>query len=448
MITPTAKRPQHPRLKHRLTTAVLLLLIGAAAWLSTQHPLLIDITANNRNTLSTPSIQLLQRLSAPVNITAYIKRGLPLRNQLSDLIERYSRIKPDVTVKFVDPAEQPEQIRALDIGAEGAVLVEYQGRSEKITFVNETSLSNTLLQLLSTEKHWLSFLTGHGERSPIGTANFDLGDFGKRLKQLGYTAQPLNLSSLPAIPDNSSLLVIAGPTVPLLAGEWDVIKHYLQQGGNLLLLTEPDSTLVKPLLDELGVQVLPGTVVDNKARLYGINNASFVLLNNYETPHAITKNLETMTLFPTSAALSTTTSPYTPVKLLNSSAEAWNETGELAGGDVFDAARGEQMGPLTLGLALTRKLTTKQQRIVVIGDGDFLSNAYIHNVGNLDLGVRLVKWLSFDDNSIDVPARMAPDNRLQLTPLSIAVIGFGFLMILPLILVVSGGWIWRQRKKR
>lgn len=448
MTLPAAKHPQHPRLKHRCITAVLLLLIGAVAWLSTQHPVLIDITANNRNTLSAPSIQLLQRLTAPVNITAYIKRGLPLRNQLSDLIERYSRIKPDVTVKFVDPAEQPDQIRALDIGAEGAILVEYQGRSEKITFVNETSLSNTLLQLLNTEKHWISFLTGHGERSPIGTANFDLGDFGKRLKQLGYTAQPLNLSSLPAVPDNSSFLVIAGPTVPLLAGELEVIKHYLHQGGNLLLLTEPDSTLVKPLLDELGVQTLPGTVVDNKARLYGINNASFVLLNSYETPHAITKNLETMTLFPTSAALFTTASPYTPVKLLNSSAEAWNETGELTAVINFDAAKGEQMGPLTLGLALTRKHAGKQQRIVVIGDGDFLSNAYIHNVGNLDLGLRLIKWLSFDDNSIDVPARMAPDNRLQLTPLSIAVIGFGFLIILPLILVISGWWIWRQRKKR
>ncbi|NOT86470.1 MAG: GldG family protein [Methylococcaceae bacterium] len=448
MTLPTTKRAQHPRLKHRCITAVLLLLMGVVAWLSTQYPVLIDITANNRNTLSTPSIQLLQRLSAPVNITAYIKRGLPLRNQLSDLIERYSRIKPDVTVKFVDPAEQPEQIRALDIGAEGAILVEYQGRSEKITFVNETSLSNTLLQLLSTEKHWISFLTGHGERSPIGTANFDLGDFGKRLKQLGYTAQPLNLSSLPAIPDNSSFLVIAGPSVPLLAGELDIIKHYLQQGGNLLLLTEPDATLLKPLLDDLGVQVLPGTLVDNKSKLFGINNATFVLLNGYETPHAITKNLETMTLFPTSAALSTTASPYTPVKLLNSSAEAWNETGELNALINFDVAKSEQMGPLTLGLALTRKFAGKQQRIVVMGDGDFLSNAYIHNVGNLDLGLRLIKWLSFDDNIIDVPARMAPDNRLQLTPLSIAVIGFGFLMILPLILAISGWWIWRQRKKR
>jgi ABC-type uncharacterized transport system involved in gliding motility auxiliary subunit len=257
------------------------------------------------------------------------------------------------------------------------------------------------------------------------------------------------LATLPAIPDNSACLVIAAPTVALLPGELDIVRRYLQQGGNLLLLTEPEPNFVQPLLDELGIQVLPGTVVDNQAKLYGIHNATFTLINTYSTPHAIIKNLEVMTLFPGAAALvPTSASAYTSVKLLGSSKEAWNETGELAGVINFDAASGEQMGPLTIGLALTRKIANKQQRIVVMGDGDFLSNAYLHNVGNLDLGLRLVKWLSQDDSIIDIPARMAPDYRLQLTPLSIAVIGFGFLIVLPLALMLCGWWIWRQRKRR
>lgn len=444
-------KPSRPssRLKNKLITAFSVLLIAFAAWLSTCFPLIIDITANNRNTLSPPSQQLLQRLIGPVTITAYIKRGLPLRNQLTDLIERYQRAKSDISLTFVDPTEQPDQVRALDIGEEGAVVVEYQGRSEKITFVNETALSNTLLQLLSSEHHWLSFLSGHGERSPIGTANFDLGEFGKYLKKHQYTAQPLSLATLPAIPDNSACLVIAAPSVNLLDSELDIIRHYLQQGGNLLLLTEPDLTLVKPVLDELGIQTLPGTVVDNQAKLYGINNATFTLVSTYSVPHAVTKDLETMTLFPGAAALvSATHSLYDSVNLISSSNEAWNETGELANLINFNAANGEIMGPLTISLALTRKVANKQQRIVVMGDGDFLSNAYVHNVGNLDLGLRLVKWLSQDDQVIDIPARMAPDQRLQLSKLSVALIGFGFLLVLPLALILCGWWIWRQRKRR
>ena len=444
-------KQQHKRLrlKNSLITLAFLALIAAAANVSIRYPILQDITANNSNSLSAPSKQLLNRLTSPVHITAYIKSGLPLRKQLSDLIDRYTRQKADVSLIFVDPSDQPEQIRALDIGTEGAVMVEYQGRSEKITFVNEYALSNTLLQLLSSEQHWLSFLSGHGERNPIGTANFDLGEFGKHLKQHHAIAQPLNLATLPAIPDNSSLLVIAAPTVTLLDKELELIRHYLQQGGNLLLLTEPDQTLLKPLLEQLGVQVLPGTVVDNKAKLYGIDNASFVVISTYKNPHAITKNLETMSLFPGAAALiPSADSTYKSVDLLSTTDQAWNETGTLAGVINYDASQGEKLGPLTLGLALTRNVANKKQRIVVMGDSDFLSNAYLNNVGNLDLGLRIVKWLTFDDNVIDIPARMAPDNRLNLTPMRIAIIGFGFLIILPLALLSAGLWIWRKRKRR
>jgi len=68
-----------------------------------------------------------------------------------------------------------------------------------------------------------------------------LGQFGKELAHRKINAQTLNLATLPAIPDNSALLVIAAPKVPLLAGEITIIKSYIQRGGNLLLLTDPDN---------------------------------------------------------------------------------------------------------------------------------------------------------------------------------------------------------------
>jgi gliding motility-associatede transport system auxiliary component len=99
--------------------------------------------------------------------------------------------------------------------------------------------------------------------------------------------------------------------------------------------------------------------------------------------------------------------------------------------------------------ALTRAANEKtQQRIVVVGDGDFLSNAYIGNVGNLDMGLRMVNWLIHDDRFIDIPAKTASDKSLQLTETSVAVIGFGFLLAIPLSLMGTGFLIWRRRKRR
>jgi ABC-type uncharacterized transport system involved in gliding motility auxiliary subunit len=98
---------------------------------------------------------------------------------------------------------------------------------------------------------------------------------------------------------------------------------------------------------------------------------------------------------------------------------------------------------------LTRNIDEKtQQRIVVVGDGDFLSNAYIGNVGNLDMGLRIVLWLIHEDRFIDIPAKTATDKDLQLTQTAVAVVGFGFLIIIPLLLIGTGFIIWRKRKQR
>jgi len=77
-----------------------------------------------------------------------------------------------------------------------------------------------------------------------------------------------------------------------------------------------------------------------------------------------------------------------------------------------------------------------------------LSNAYIGNVGNLDMGLRMINWLIHDDRFINIPAKTAPDKSLQLSQTAVAVIGFGFLLIIPLLLLGTGLFIWRKRRQR
>ena len=440
---------QQRRLKNALVTILLLCLFGALAELSTRYPAQIDITRNADNTLSSASQQLLASLPGNVLITAYIKQGQPIRAQIAQLVDRYSRNKSDLKLTFIDPDLQPEKSRELNIGPEGIILVEYQGRTEKLSFIDESSLTNALLQLSTAQERWVTFLTGHGERSPDGIANFDLGLFGKELARRAIKAQTLNLATLPAIPDNSALLVMTAPTVPLLAGEWDIIKRYLQNGGNLLLLTDPDNRFLTVLQQHLGLLPLPGVIVDSSAKLNGINDPSFVVASTYP-PHPISKGLQTTTVYPVVAALEMDKqTDFKADAILRSSELSWTETGEIAGKIGFDAQSLEKQGPLTFAYALTRTANENtQQRIVVVGDGDFLSNAYIGNVGNLDMGLRIVSWLIHDDRFIDIPAKSAADKSLQLSQTAVAVIGFGFLLAIPLLLIGTGFFIWRKRKHR
>ena len=89
-----------------------------------------------------------------------------------------------------------------------------------------------------------------------------------------------------------------------------------------------------------------------------------------------------------------------------------------------------------------------EQRLVVMGDGDFVSNTYLGNGDNLNLGLNIVNWLSHDDQLIAIRARTAPDTTLNLSFTASLLIGFGFLFVLPLALLIAGLTIWLKRRKR
>lgn len=418
-------------LKTALLMLMMLSVVSGLAYLSQRYPLQIDLTANANNSLSEASKKLLTSMPEPIEITAYIKKAQPIRLQIIQLIERYRRHKPNMRLQLVDPEEQPEKARALDLGPEGAVMVAYQGRSEKLSFVDEVSLSNALLHLASNEPRWIGFLTGHGERSPDGVANFDLGLFAKELARRNLKILSVNLTQLAEIPANTALLVIAAPAVPLLPEEIDLIKRYIQQGGNLLVLAEPNNSNLTAILQTLGLRLLSGAIIAANTKLYGINNPNFVIANHYPS-HSITRGLQLITLYPEVAAL------------VNQADSGFHSQILLSADSSEDPVLNI---PQTFGLSLSRNSNeTSEQRIVVIGDSDFLSNTYLGNVGNLDMGVRIINWLLHDDRFIDIPAKVASDKQLVLTQTAVTLIGFGFLIALPLILLISGLIVWYRRR--
>ena len=435
-------------IKNWLITLIILALLIGLAWLSRLYSTQIDLTANANNTLSEASQKILTSLPEAITVTAYIKEP-HLQKQIAQLLNRYRRFKQNMDFSFINPDSVPEKTRELNIGPQGAIVVEYQGRTEKLMFLDESSLSNALLQLANTNERWITFITGHGERSPAGQANFDLGLFGKQLKRHKIKAQTINLAQLSAIPDNSSLLVLASPSVALLSGELNIISNYIEQGGNLLLLTDPDNQHLSTIEQQLGINKLPGTIVDSSSGLYGIDDPTFVLASEY-TRHPITANFSSITVFPVAAALeSDEESNYKTQAIVSSVLRSWTETGKISGKIRFDPDTKEREGPLTIAYALSRDFSDKnQQRIVVIGDSDFLSNAFLGNVGNSELGFRLINWLTHDDQFIEIPAKVSAGKTLELTMTSIAAIGFGFLFVLPFILIMTGFIIWRRRKRR
>ena len=448
------------RLQSLVFTVLFVGVIGLLAWLSTQYVYQADLTAGGRNTISGDTRQLLGRLDDGVQIIAFAREDELLRKQIQSQIGTYQRFKPDITLEFVNPDTSPERVREQGVTVDGELVISYQGRSENLTSLGESSITNALLRLSRQGERWIVFLSGHAESDPHGEANFDLGLFGKELERGGFNVQQINLAEN-IIPSNTNLLVIASPRVSLLPGEVEQIRTWVDAGGNLLWFAEPgEERGLTPLAEHLDIEFLPGTIVDATSQLFGVNNPSIIVVSGYPS-QAITREMTSVTVFPEAAALDIRDSEtWQATPLLSTLNRSWTETSELAGEIQYDEDSDERAGPLDLGVALTRTLPTeaadggtaeeesREQRIVVIGDGDFLSNTYLGNAGNLDLGLNIVNWLSHDEDYIDIRIKSAPDTSLELGRIAQGVIGLGFLIGLPLLLLITGAIIWLRRRSR
>ncbi|MBA3756091.1 MAG: ABC transporter, partial [Nitrosomonas sp.] len=105
-------------------------------------------------------------------------------------------------------------------------------------------------------------------------------------------------------------------------------------------------------------------------------------------------------------------------------------------------------GPVSVAVALTRNIQDREQRVIVVGNGHFLANTYLGNGSNLDFGINLINWLTGDEELIVIQPRATLDSHLILSESELTLIVAGFLVLLPLLFLVSGTAIWWWRKRR
>ena len=427
--------------------AALLALTALIAWLTQQHRLRFDTTAQARHTLSTASVNAVTSLDGELEIEAWLEAEPRTRAALEQLISRYRQHKPDISLRFIDPVTAPAKARELSIPPGGELLFNWQGRQQRLRSLSEKSFSYALMRLSRAESPRVRFVSGHLERSPDSTARHGYGQFAGHLRNVGVTVETISLITQPAVPADTDLLVIAAPAGDYFPGEAASVLNYLAGGGNLLWLLEPaQATIPAELAAELGISVLPGVIVDVAAQQLAVDTPDFAVIDRYPDHPALPDQLP-VTLFPQASGLSfPATIGWEQQTLLATGDKSWTETGTIAGRIRFDENSGEQAGPIVLGATLTRKKHGREQRVAVIGDADFLGNSWLGNGGNLYLGQQLFDWLSGHSPAPAIAPIRARDAQITLSPSAMAGLGFGFLVFLPGIFILLAVLSWRKRR--
>lgn len=474
------------RFQHTAFVVLFLAVIGLAGWLTNLYTLELDWTAGNRNTLAEASRNLLAEADGPITVTAYASDRESLRRGIRRLVNRYRRADAaEVRLEFINPNSHPQLVREKGIQRDGQLTVSYQGRTEKVAKRSEQAVTQAIQRVMQSGNRKVRFLTGHGERSPKQSGRQGLSRFARAMKDSGIQVKPLTLAKAGKVPEDTSLLVIADPTKALLEPEIEQIRQFIEGGGNLLWLAdkEPSGGLGR-VAGKLGVEFRKGTLVDPKARLLGMNDPTRVIVTSYPR-HPITRNFGSVTVFPGSSGLKVgSANGWKPTAFLETGSRAWLETGKLEGKIRFQEKKGDEKGPVTIGVALKRsesgsgqapaapgpdkppkespdgsgkasagspktngKGTAEGQRLVVVTDSDFVSNAFLGAGANRDLALNMVHWLTSDEQFINVQPKAAPDTHLRLPRSAAWALPITFLGALPLLLFAAGALIWLRRRR-
>ena len=250
-------------------TALGIVILGLLGFLSTRYHTRFDVSEAGVHTLSPQTTGLLAGLTQTVTITGFFDElDSP---EVAALLERYDFESDRVEVRFVDPNEDPMLVEELALDAEQLArgLIHIALDSGEQTTVSEFTgahfepdITNALVKLVQSTGKKVYFLTGHNERrieaAPGATGPWASGPdtFGRAaaaLENETYGVAPLLLVNLPDVPEDAAAVVIAGPTQPLLAGEIEALRRYVDGGGSLLVALDPRAqTNLYDLLGEWG----------------------------------------------------------------------------------------------------------------------------------------------------------------------------------------------------
>ncbi|MCG6964930.1 MAG: GldG family protein [Chromatiaceae bacterium] len=427
-------------LRRTLFFALLLSGLILAAKVGERHSLQVDLSARQVHTLSTAAQTALEALPDGLAITAFVPDYAVQRAELRQLLAPYIAYSPQVRLQFVDPVRQPEIARAQGASRHGEIHLYSGPRREVIAMPGTQAIDRALTRLALHGEHWIVSLKGHGE-SPIDAAPGGLGTFVGHIEELGYRVIALDPRQLDALPENTALLLIAGPREPYEAHTEELIEKYIDAGGALLWLL--DGAQPGMLGTKFGVAPLPGIVVDAMAAQYRLDSPDYAIVSDFPAQLLPQMQAGVGMLHQAQALTVTEGSGWQVLARLHSSPRSWNETGNLRGQIARDPDIGEQAGPLTVGLALQQD--NGRARAVFVGSRQFIGNGQIGQGANQTLATGLLRWLTDNQGLADLPT--ATDMDIDWSPQLAGLLAVGLMGLLPILYLATGIWL-RHRRRR
>src|ERR1051326_2554956 len=452
------------------SAASVVFLIGILAfvnYLGAQHVKRVDTTSEKIYSLSDQSTGVVQQVKQDLHIKAFYQGGdyAPAR----DLLDLYKSKNNKVSYEFIDPDKQPQVAQQYSVTQYGdfqnpmtgesyrygTLILDMGGKTERIEKqsepLREEDVTNALMKIVKGEKKTIYFTQGHGEKNLDDAERTGFSNAKGALEKENYAVKTVNLVQEAKVPDDASVLVMAGPMSQPFPNEMETLEGFLNKGGSVLIMLDPPpAPSLSDFMKKWSIDVGNNFVVDASGvgRLFGAG-PTIPLVTTYSR-HKITENFKVMTFFPFVRSVTPIEPPGNGVmveKLLQSNERSWGETNLKSNEATFDE-KADLKGPVSLAVVATKDQgPNKKSRLVVYGNSAFAANGAFGLQGNGNLFLNTVSWLAQDENFISIRPKSPDDRRITMTDAQGRLVSYVLVLLLPVGIIGAGIKVWAQRRR-
>lgn len=437
------------------SVVMVLLFIGIVSivnFLAARHSMRWDLSENQNFSLAPQTHRVIRSLPREVKITVFTREKDPGYQTYKERLDSYRQASAKIAVEFVDPERQPKLAQSYGITRTDTAVFESGAQTIRVTNPSEAELTGALIRVSKDDKKRILFLEGHGEPSTDSRDRTGFSIAKEILGKQGYEVGTLSLLTQTSVPDNTSIVAIAGPRKPMTPEELDRIRAYVEKGGHLLVMVDPDSQAeLNPLLKHWGAALGPGVLVDFQDRL--AQGEPTVLLVRTFTEHEITQDLTAAVLFPLARHVTFDEQAGKDWDFVQLARTSPNSRAVLkASGRIIALdEKTDIKGPLAMAAALAPKTPPAEGKarpaIVVIGNSTFATNAFVNFPGNSDFLLHTAAWLAQDRDMIAIPPRDQAVRPFVPNPVQERTLLYVQVFFLPAVVLVAGVNVWRKRRR-
>jgi len=454
-----------------LVVVLVLAILVLVNYFLSEHHYRMDLTAAKIHSLSDQSLTVLKDLKTDVSIKGFFRLTNDSRTAMENLLKIYAYNSARLKYEFIDPDRNPGLVKRYDVTQDGTTVFEAGGKESRITASGEEDITNALIKVTRAQKKVIYFLEGHGEETLAESGDNGYSTAKTELEKLGYEVKKQTLALADGFPKDCALLVVPGPQKDLLPNELATVKTYIQGGGRLFFMLDPETQIpgLITLLAQYSFKLDNDLIVDTVSRLLG-GDYFMPVVSEYEE-HAITRKFGYATFYPFARSVEigeTKPEGETLTALAKTSPNSWAEK-ELNEKQVKFNKDKDRQGPITLAAVASlkvkvegpaasapakpgekapeeRKTEEKEARLAVVGDSDFVKNRYFSVSGNGNFFLNIANWLTEESDLISIQPRTQTPRTIQLTPVQMSLINLIVFYVLPLGVLVFGIALWLKRR--